>query len=63
MMPRITLAHWHGDAAPGDTIDVTDEELAGLARDGRIAAVHDAPPPVRADAGPQAPAERPRKDR
>lgn len=40
-MPRIKLAHWHGDHAPGEEIDVTDEELAGLTRDGRVAGVVD----------------------
>lgn len=38
-MPRIRLAYWHGDNKPGDEVDVTDEELQALQRDGRVAAV------------------------
>lgn len=40
-MPRVILAHWHAGRAPGDELDVTDEELADLRRDGRIADVLD----------------------
>lgn len=53
-MPRIKLAYWHGPHGPGEEITVTDEELAGLVRDGRVAAVLETPaelPP------PAAPAE------
>lgn len=42
-MPRVILAHWHAGLAPGDELDVTDEELANLRRDGRIADVLDGP--------------------
>jgi hypothetical protein len=42
-MPRIRLAYWHGDHQPGDVIDVSDEDLAGLTRDGRVAEVIEAP--------------------
>jgi len=48
-MPRIKLAHWHGDRKPGDEVDVSDEEFAALRRDGRVAEVVQAPaeePPV-----------------
>lgn len=38
-MPRIRLAHWHGGHAPGSEIDVSDDELVALRRDGRVAAV------------------------
>jgi len=43
-MPRIKLAFWHGDKRPGEEIDVTDEDLAALRRDGRVATVLTAPP-------------------
>lgn len=46
-MPRIKLANWHGDHAPGDEIDVDDVELKALARDGRVAEVVE---PMAADA-------------
>ncbi|MDX3455042.1 hypothetical protein PV396_24395 [Streptomyces sp. ME02-8801-2C] len=42
-MPRVILAHWHAGRAPGDELDVTDEELADLRRDGRISEVLDGP--------------------
>lgn len=40
-MPRIQLAHWHKGHPPGAELDVTDDELAQLKRDGRVAAVLD----------------------
>ena len=57
-MPRITLAHWHAGRAPGEELDVSDEELAQLRRDGRVAAVHDeqptpGPDPVPAEPEPE----------
>lgn len=63
-MPRIRLAYWLGELAPGDEIDVTDEELKPLQRDGRVAEVLDEPTaptqpaPVQpaAEAEPEAPA-------
>lgn len=45
-MPRIKLAFWHGDHNPGDELDVNDEELAGLRRDGRVAEVLNSEPPA-----------------
>jgi hypothetical protein len=51
-MTRIRLAFWHGTHQPGDEIDVTDDELATLQRDGRVAAVLKplpAPPPAPAE--------------
>ncbi|URN11369.1 hypothetical protein LUW77_03505 [Streptomyces radiopugnans] len=42
-MARIRLAHWHGGHRPGDEIDVADDEVAGLVRDGRVAEVVTAP--------------------
>lgn len=38
-MTRIRLAFWHDTHQPGDEIDVTDDQLAALQRDGRVAAV------------------------
>lgn len=38
-MPRIKLAFWHGDHKPGDEIEVNEDELAALRRDGRVAEV------------------------
>lgn len=38
-MPRIRLSFWHGDHVPGDVIDVDDEQLRALKRDGRVAEV------------------------
>lgn len=38
-MPRIKLAYWHGEHAPGEEIDVSGEELHALTRDGRVAEV------------------------
>ncbi|WP_432091015.1 hypothetical protein [Streptomyces sp. NRRL F-5630] len=38
-MPRIELAYWHAGHAPGDELTVSDEELAALRRDGRVARV------------------------
>jgi hypothetical protein len=36
-MPEVTLAHWYGDKAPGETIDVDDVQLKALRRDGLVA--------------------------
>lgn len=36
-MPRITLAHWYGDKAPGETIDVDEVTAKALRRDGLVA--------------------------
>lgn len=55
-MHHITLAHWHAGRAPGEQLDVSDEELAQLKRDGRVAVVHDeqpAPDPAPAEPAPQ----------
>lgn len=38
-MARIRLAHWHDGHNPGDEIDVPDDDLPGLLRDGRVAEV------------------------
>lgn len=35
-MPRIRLAYWHGGHAPGDEIDVDEDTLRSLMRDGRV---------------------------
>ncbi|MFI1723940.1 hypothetical protein [Streptomyces sp. NPDC020489] len=44
-MPRVTLAHWHDGRPPGTELDVTDDELRALKRDGRIAPAGDTPDP------------------
>jgi hypothetical protein len=38
-MPRIKLANWHGDRAPGEEIEVDAANLKGLQRDGMVAEV------------------------
>lgn len=38
-MPRIRLAHWHDGHAPGDGIDVDDDVLRALMRDGRVSEI------------------------
>ncbi|MFE0887917.1 hypothetical protein ACFW4Q_02580 [Streptomyces rochei] len=39
----IKLASWYGDHKPGDEIDVDDVLLKALCKDGRVAAVVEAP--------------------
>ncbi|MFF0277448.1 hypothetical protein [Streptomyces sp. NPDC004330] len=56
-MPRIRLAHWYGQLAPGTETEVTEEELAALQRDGRVAAVLPAATSTGAPAAPAAEAE------
>ncbi|MEU0200931.1 MULTISPECIES: hypothetical protein [unclassified Streptomyces] len=38
-MPRIKLANWYGDNAPGDELDVDDGMVKRLHRDGLVAEV------------------------
>ncbi|MFG3660239.1 hypothetical protein [Streptomyces sp. NPDC047706] len=38
-MPRIKLATWYGDKAPGEELDVDDVTLKALRRDGLVAEV------------------------
>ena len=38
-MPRIKLASWYGDKAPGEEMDVDDVRLKALRRDGLVAEV------------------------
>jgi hypothetical protein len=38
-MPRIKLANWYGDRAPGEEIEVDAANLKGLQRDGMVAEV------------------------
>lgn len=45
-MPRVELSYWHRDHSPGDVVEVSEEELAALTRDGRIAQVLDDPAPA-----------------
>lgn len=40
-MAHVRLANWHGDAAPGDVIEVPDDQVQGLRYDGRISEVVD----------------------
>lgn len=42
-MPRVKLSFWLGELAPGDEIEVTDDELRVLQRDGRVAEVLEEP--------------------
>ncbi|MBW1600896.1 hypothetical protein JJV70_02015 [Streptomyces sp. JJ66] len=51
-MARIRLAHWYRGHVPGDEIDVADDEVKALERDGRVAAVIAAPEPGKAPAEP-----------
>ncbi|KAA6216389.1 hypothetical protein [Streptomyces filamentosus] len=53
-MPRIKLAAWCGDQAPGDIVEVDDDTLKAMRRDGLVADVLALEP---ADALPPAPAE------
>lgn len=59
-MPRITLAHWHGGSAPGAELEVSDEELAALQHDGRVASVLEdtAVEPETTDPSPALPEDR-----
>jgi hypothetical protein len=36
---RVRLANWHGRIAPGSVVEVPDDEVPGMRRDGRIAEV------------------------
>lgn len=45
-MPRVKLASWYGDHAPGEELDVDDVALKALRRDGLVAEVVTAPEPV-----------------
>ncbi|MFI6491214.1 hypothetical protein [Streptomyces sp. NPDC050564] len=42
-MPRIKLANWYGDKAPGEELDVDDVTLKALSRDGLVAEVVETP--------------------
>lgn len=42
-MTRVKLASWYDGHAPGDVVDVPDELVGPLRRDGRIASVLPAP--------------------
>lgn len=55
-MPRIKLASWYGDHAPGEEIDVDETTAKALRRDGRIAADVEEPAPT-PDEPASAPAE------
>jgi hypothetical protein len=57
-MPRIKLANWYGEKAPGEELDVDEVRLKALRRDGMVAEVVDAPAVESADeVGAQAQAE------
>lgn len=51
-MPRIRLAFWHDGHAPGEEIDVADDDLPALRRDGRVAQVLDTEEPTPAQQPP-----------
>ncbi|MGC4918629.1 hypothetical protein [Streptomyces albogriseolus] len=53
-MTTIVLAHWYDGRPPGSELDVDDEQLRNLRRDGRVAAVVEQPPaePTPAEAVP-----------
>ncbi|MDH3037925.1 MULTISPECIES: hypothetical protein [Streptomyces] len=56
---RIKLASWYGDHKPGDEIDVDDVLLKALRKDGRVAALVEAPaeePPAPQQEAPVQPA-------
>ena len=38
-MPRIKTSHWHDGHAPGTELEVDNDELRRLVRDGRVAEV------------------------
>jgi hypothetical protein len=38
-MPRIKLANWYGDKAPGEELDIDDVQLKALRRDGMVAEI------------------------
>lgn len=44
-MAHIRLANFYAGHAPGDVIEVADDMVRPLTRDGRVAAVVDAPAP------------------
>jgi hypothetical protein len=50
-MPSVELSYWHDGHNPGDVVEVSDEELAALTRDGRVARVVEDPDPA-AEAAP-----------
>ncbi|MDT6983759.1 hypothetical protein ACFSUJ_12295 [Streptomyces lusitanus] len=43
-MTTIVLAHWYDGRPPGSELDVDDDQLRRLRRDGRVAAVVEQPP-------------------
>lgn len=60
-MPRIKLASWYGDKAPGAEVDVDEVTAKALRRDGLVAEVvvqsEAAPPPEQTEAPDGEPAE------
>jgi hypothetical protein len=57
-MPRIKLANWYGDRAPGDEMDVDEVMLKRLRRDGLVAEVVE-PPTEASEAAPATQLENP----
>ncbi|WP_326806646.1 hypothetical protein OHB04_02320 [Streptomyces sp. NBC_01775] len=58
-MARIRLATWHGGHAPGEVVEVPDDQVPGLRRDGRVAEVVADEPQAVADAPVDGPATEP----
>jgi hypothetical protein len=56
-MPRIKLANWYGDKAPGEELDVDDVMLKALRRDGMVAEVVEEQPAQVAGQQPEPTAE------
>jgi hypothetical protein len=59
-MARIRLAHWRDGKAPGEVVEVPDEELKALVRDGRVAEVIEGDP--QAGPAPEAAVDAPQPD-
>lgn len=55
-MARVRLASWYDGHAPGETVEVPDDEVRPLRRDGRVSE-------VLAEAVPPPPAPTPREER
>lgn len=58
-MPRIKLASWYGDKAPGEEIDVDEVTAKALRRDGLVAEVVVQPEAAPSSEQPEAAVEEP----
>lgn len=62
-MPRIKLASWYGDHAPGEEIDVDETTAKAMSRDGRVSEVLEEPAPTSDEtAEPASPSAEPEAD-